>query len=85
MPPGLPEHIPLLVAAGALTVSGIIGVVKGYKWLLKEIREAITDSLANHERVEEEWQKVIEHRLEDIESKVDALTAAVITRAKDFE
>ena len=73
MPPGLAEHLPILLGAGALTVGGIISVLKGYKWLLREIRDAISEALSHHEQRESDWQGRIERRLDAIEAKMDEL------------
>lgn len=67
------EMLPLVLGAGGTAVAGIVAVVKGYRWFVGQIREVITEAMRNHERVEGEWQKAIERRLDDIERKVDAL------------
>ena len=54
-------------------MSGIVSVLKGYKWLAREIREAISDALAHHEAREGDWQKAVEERLGRLEAKVDSL------------
>ena len=41
MEPQIVQHLPWVIAAGAVTVSGIITVVKGYRWFIAEIRAAL--------------------------------------------
>lgn len=69
----LGEHLPVLLGSGALAAGGVMGVIRGYKWLLKEIRAAITEALEHHQETESEWQRGIERRLDAIEEKVDRL------------
>lgn len=66
-----------LVVVGVLgvIVSGVISAIKGYKWLIAEIRKAITEALEHHTEVEGEWQREIERRLEAIEAKMDKFMA----------
>ena len=73
MHPELASYFPWFAGALGLTVSGIVTVLKGYKWLLGEIRQVIVEQLGHHEARESEWQKGIERRLDVIEQKVDAL------------
>lgn len=73
MNPGVAEHLPIVIGALGVLGAGVISIVKGYRWLLSEIREAISDAMKHHEGVEGEWQKAIERRLEAIENKVDRL------------
>lgn len=67
------QHLPFVIGALGVLGAGVISIVKGYRWLLSEIRSAITDAMAHHEHVEGEWQRDIERRLEAIENKVDRL------------
>lgn len=67
------QHLPFVIGALGVVGAGVISIVKGYRWLLSEIRSAIKDEMAGHEKTEGAWQKAIERRLEAIESKVDRL------------
>jgi hypothetical protein len=73
MSPEVAGYLPITLGAGAVIVGGIISVVKGYRWLITEIRAAITEALDHHTEVEAGWQREIERRLDAIESKVDRL------------
>ena len=73
MQPEIVAHLPWVIGAGAVTVSAIGVVIKGYRWLLSEIRTAITEAIEHHTEVEAQWQREIERRLDQIESKVDRI------------
>lgn len=73
MPPGLSEHLPIIIGAGTLTVGGIVTVLKGWKAFLGEVRSVVSDAMRNHEAIEAAWQKAIEERLDRLETKVDRL------------
>lgn len=73
MEPQIAEHLPILAGAGALTVSVIVGVIRGYRWFLSQVREVITEAMRSHEAKEGEWQRAIGERLDRLEEKVDRL------------
>ena len=66
-------HLPVVAGIGAVVLGGIIGVLKGYRWLLAEIKTVITAAIEHHTEVERTWQHEIERRLTVIESKVDRI------------
>ena len=72
--------LPYILAAGAVTVGGITAILKGYKAVVAEIREVVGFELRSHTESERGWQEEIERRLGRVESKLDELIAAEITR-----
>lgn len=66
-------YLPITLGAGAVIVAGIVSIIKGYRWLVGEIREVINEAMSRHEQIESTWQREIERRLDVIEAKVDRL------------
>lgn len=74
---GTLEHMPYFLGALVLMTTGLVSVLKGYRWLITEIRSAIAEALAHHQEVESTWQKAIEDRLGSIEEKIERLEVNV--------
>lgn len=75
------DTLPLTLGALVFMISAIVGVVKGYRWLLNEIRASVLDAMLTHEAKEKIWQDevtrrlgVIEDAVRDVRSEVDRLT-----------
>lgn len=73
MNPEIVEHAPIILGALSLMLGGVIGVIKGYRWFLDEIRTAINTAIDRHSEAEAVWQREVERRLGSLESKMDRL------------
>ena len=80
MQPEIAHVLPWVVAGIFLTVSAIVGILKGYKAFLSEIRQVVGGELRAHTDSEKTWQEQIERRLGEIERKVDELIATTIVQ-----
>lgn len=63
--------VPLTLGA-LVTMGGIIvGVIRGYRWFLDEVKRVVTEALSSHEANESIWRAEVSRRLDAIERKLD--------------